>query len=255
MTEKQLLKDQMKTLEQLQEVDLKIDHLKKKKTQLPTTLKALQENCQKYKASLAAKKLLLEETEKTLRQTQAALDLNNDRLNRSSSKLDLVHNTQEYQAATKEIEQLKKLNLSFDEQLGKSKQELDVAKIELDQIEIELLALEKDLESKANVVSGEAGQLDQEINLLLSERAKHTPLIEKRVLLQYDRIRAARAGLGLVPVANGRCSGCNMMLPPQLYNEIQKAQNIHVCPCCHRMLFIPTPVMATPPNNESVQTH
>ena len=54
------------------------------------------------------------EVEKVQRQTQAALDLNKDRLARANTKLESVQNSQEFQAANKEIDQLQLMPQSFD---------------------------------------------------------------------------------------------------------------------------------------------
>ncbi|MBI4925630.1 MAG: hypothetical protein HY843_06865 [Bdellovibrio sp.] len=243
--------DQMRTLEQIQEVDLKIDGLKRRKAQLPVKLKSIHEDTQKLKLKLSIKKAALEEMEKLSRQTQAALDLNQDRLNRSSVKLDAVQNSQEYLAATKEIDQLKKLTASLEEQLKKAQTEFEGIKKEFADIESELEIIQIDLEEKTTLVNSESAQLDIEIQNLTQARNQCTHDIEKRVLVQYDRIRAARGGLGLVPVTQGRCNGCHMMIPPQLYNEIQKGNHVHYCPSCHRIVFIPTLLQSQPPNDQT----
>ena len=37
---------------------------------------------------------------------------------------------------------------------------------------------------------------------------------------------------------NGSCLGCNMNLPPQVFNSLYKVDNLVVCPHCQRMLFL-----------------
>jgi len=41
----------------------------------------------------------------------------------------------------------------------------------------------------------------------------------------------------VVEVRNGTCLGCHMNLPPQFFNELQRARDIRLCPNCHRILF------------------
>jgi len=33
------------------------------------------------------------------------------------------------------------------------------------------------------------------------------------------------------------CSGCNVNLPPQMYNEIQRFDRIRFCPNCQRIVY------------------
>ncbi len=236
------LVEQLKSLEHLQELDLKIDALKKDKNSLPSNLKLIDDSLQKLDSSLSTKKNLAIEAEKVSRQTQAALELNRDRLSRSTSKLEAVQNTQEFQAASKEIDQLKKLNVTLEEQLKKSDADLEVLKKSLAGIESEMKGLQDQRNAQETELLGQDDQFTSEIDHLLKERAKYSGSVETRTLAQYDRVRGARGGVGIVPTVSGRCKGCNMMVPPQLYNEVQRGSTLHSCPSCHRLLYVPVVV-------------
>ena len=56
------------------------------------------------------------------------------------------------------------------------------------------------------------------------------------VLKKYSAIRMRR-GLALVPVKNGTCQGCNMNIPPQLFNTLQRGNSIEVCGNCNRIIY------------------
>ena len=53
---------------------------------------------------------------------------------------------------------------------------------------------------------------------------------------KYSAIRMRR-GLAMAPVKNGTCQGCNMNIPPQLYNVLQRGQTVETCPSCHRIIY------------------
>lgn len=233
------LVEQLRSLEHLQELDLKIDALKKNQNSLPASLKTLDDSLNKVKFTLETKKNQVIELEKVQRQAQAALELNQDRLSRSNSKLEAVHNSQEFQAATKEIEQLKKLNITLEEQGKKSKTDLANTSQDVGLLTEQVQKLQKERDDQASVLLGQDSQFKTDIASLVAERAQFTSKVEARILSQYDRIRAARGGLGIVPAVGGRCKGCNMMVPPQLYNEVQKGTTLHSCPSCNRLLFLP----------------
>lgn len=242
MNQPRPLREQLKALEHLQELDLKIDRLKQNKNSLPQALKTMDAGLAKLKAAETAKKNAVSELEKTKAQTGAALDLNKDRLARANSKLEAVSNGPEFQAANKEIEQLKKLNATLEEQLKKIAQEIEAATKEASELSAQYAKAAEERSSQAVQVSGQESQVGTEIEALMKERSKYTVAVDPRTLSQYDRVRGARAGLGIVPALGGRCKGCNMMVPPQLYNEIQKVLQLHACPSCHRILFVPTAV-------------
>jgi predicted nucleic acid-binding Zn-ribbon protein len=233
------LREQLKALEHLQELDLKIDRLKANKNSLPQALKTMDAGLAKLKSAESMKKNAATELEKTKAQTGAALDLNKDRLARANSKLEAVSNGPEFQAANKEIEQLKKLNATLEEQLKKTSQEIEAVNKEATDLAGQVTKAAEERSAKAVSVSGQESQVGGEIDSLMKERSKYTGSVEPRILSQYDRVRGARAGLGIVPALGGRCKGCNMMVPAQLYNEIQKVTQLHACPSCHRILFVP----------------
>lgn len=238
MSQPRPLAEQLKVLENLQELDLKIDSLKKNKSSIPAALKTLDEQVNKSQHQVNAKKHALEEIEKIQRQTRAAMDLNKDRLTRSSSRLEGVQNSNEFQAANKELEQLRKLSATLDEQAKKADADSEAVKKELETLTASFEKTKGERDAQAATLSGQDGQLDGQIASLHSERAQFTSQIEAKILAQYDRVRGARAGMGIAPAVAGRCQACNMMVPPQLYNELHKGHILHSCPSCHRILFV-----------------
>jgi predicted nucleic acid-binding Zn-ribbon protein len=243
------LREQLKALEHLQELDLKVDGLNQKKSAIPAALKGVEDALSRARQAVQTKENAIAEIEKVQRQTKAAMDLNNDRLSRANGKLESVANSQEYQAATKEIEQLRKLNLSLEDQTKKSVQDLETAQKELATANEKLAQAQGERDAQAQNLSGETGKFDQEIQAVNQERAQFTSKVDPRILSQYNRVRGARAGLGIVPAIGGRCKGCNMMVPPQLYIEVQRGTALQQCPSCHRILFAPAQSGAEAPIN------
>ena len=121
----------------------------------------------------------------------------------------------------------------------KSTTDAEAAQKELDGLNAQLAKVQQDRDAQAGVLSTQGAELDSQINSLVSERKQYSGDVEPRTLAQYDRVRGARGGLGFVPAVGGRCKGCNMMVPPQMFNEIRKLLQIYSCPSCHRLLFVP----------------
>lgn len=233
------LKEQLKTLESLQELDLKIDRIQRDKNALPANLKQKDTSLAALKKQSDTKTTAISEIEKVQRQTKAAMEMNDDRLKRSTSRLEQVQNTQEYQAVTKEIEQLKKFLTQLEEQNQKSQTEIDKIQKEVAALTEQMATLQGERDTEAEQVGAQGGKLDEQLSLLSKDRSEFTAKVDRRILSIYDRVRVARGGFGFVPIANGRCKGCNMMVPPQLHNEVQRGTKLHACPSCHRLLFVP----------------
>ena len=238
MSQALALREQLKALENLQEIDLKIDSLKKNKGGLPAALKALDDGIAKLRSATELKQKTLGDIDKNQKQTHAAQEINRDRQARANSKLEAVQNSQEFQAANKEIEQLKKLAGTLEEQSKKGSAEMEALGKEIAEMTAQLDQLTSDREDQATKLASQDSKLDGEISSLSKERAQFTSKVEARILTQYDRVRGARGGLGIAPAIGGRCKGCNMMVPAQLFNEIQRGNQVHQCPSCHRILYV-----------------
>lgn len=233
------LRMQLKALEQLQELDLKIDQLKRGCGDLPAVLKDLEAKVAKIQSELAARTQVQSECEKNLRQNQAAQEMNKDRIARSASKLENVSNSQEYQAATKEVDQLKKLELTLAEQAVQIQSEIEKIQKECESIQLRLKEAVAAKDEKASSVDSQVSDLTGQIAALTAERLPFSEQVDKPLLSQYERIRPARGGLGIVPSVGGRCKGCNMVVAPQMNNELARGDVLHQCPSCFRILYFP----------------
>jgi predicted nucleic acid-binding Zn-ribbon protein len=79
-------------------------------------------------------------------------------------------------------------------------------------------------------------ELEGKIATLRAERDALAASVKPEMLKRYSTIRMRR-GLAVVSVRNGTCQGCNMNIPPQLYNTLQRGQTIETCPSCHRIIY------------------
>lgn len=235
------LQDQLKALVQIQELDFKIDQLKKNQGGMPAALKTQEDSFNKAKALVDAKNAALAEVEKVQRQARAAIDINQDRVNRSNTRMESVQNSQEYAAMNKELDQLKKLSITLHEQLKKAEVDFTAGQQELAKLVAQFEQIQQKRDEQRTQMSAELAQSEGAIAKIVADRAQFIPQVENRLLAQYDRVRGSRAGLGISPAVSGRCKACNIMIPPQQYNEILRGKTLHSCSSCHRILFVAEP--------------
>ncbi|NJL58289.1 MAG: hypothetical protein HC887_00235 [Desulfobacteraceae bacterium] len=54
----------------------------------------------------------------------------------------------------------------------------------------------------------------------------------------YLKVRQRVGNLAVASVSNAVCSGCNMNIPAQLYNELHRFDSLRYCPFCRRIIII-----------------
>jgi predicted nucleic acid-binding Zn-ribbon protein len=100
----------------------------------------------------------------------------------------------------------------------------------------ELEVLRKSINKDAEVAKKKMAEIEGKIAVIKVDRDKIAGGIKPDVLKRYGAIRMRR-GLAITTVRNGTCQGCNMNVPPQLYNVLQRGDTIETCPYCHRIVY------------------
>ena len=107
-----------------------------------------------------------------------------------------------------------------------------------------LEAAQTELASLTGARDAEAEQLRDTIGRLGAaierDRSRRTELVEGvdgELRRRYEMIFSRRGGVAVVAVRGGTCQGCHMHVPPQLFNQIQRNEQLILCPNCQRMLY------------------
>jgi len=230
---------QLESLAKLQEIDRQIDHLQQKRSSLPVALQSLIEKHKGLEQAATQKSTEAVEVEKLIRQVQAAIEINQDRMNRSSQRLEQMENQSTFLAANKEVEQLKKLGSELDSQKAAYQTQKDGIVAAQADIENQKKGIEEERRVMETQFLQESSVVEQDLQQLIAGRSGFVSLVERSTLARYDRVRSARAGLGIVPAVQGRCTGCNVTIPPQMFNQLHRLNDVMSCPSCARILFIP----------------
>jgi predicted nucleic acid-binding Zn-ribbon protein len=74
-------------------------------------------------------------------------------------------------------------------------------------------------------------KLDVELNTVAAG-------IDAGLLATYNKTKLLQNnGIAIVAVKNAICQGCNVNIPPQMYNELQRGGSLKKCPICDRIIY------------------
>ena len=231
------MREEMVNLIKLQELDLKILSLEKKKAELPSSLKEAEKSLEEKKNALAELNRRLEELNLKKKMEEDELEEEYKRLKRSQSRLMQIRGSREYQALLREIEEIKKANKQREENILKLMEELEELKKQEESLKKELEELEKKVSEERANFEAFCKKLEEEKAGYLKERETIAENISQSLLKRYEFIRERRGGLAVVAVENGTCEGCHMHIPPQLFNELQRDDRYFECPLCRRLIY------------------
>ncbi len=229
--------NQIEQLVELQKVDNQIFDIQKKLNDAPIQIATLKDeltSCENQKKHIEEKLQHLHEQEKRLSQERLEVS---SKAEKSKEKLDLVGNEKEFDAVNKEMDTLTKLNQDQNDETHALQAELELQndnlKIAIEDFEH---AQKKVAEAEATFVALQK-ESETELAKLQSARESNTKQIPAPILSRYEFIRQRLKHPVIVSVNAGICSGCNISIPPQVYNELQRAQQIISCPNCQRLVF------------------
>lgn len=149
-----------------------------------------------------------------------------------------IKSGREYQALMREISLTRKdisdkesEVLLLIEDIEKQQKEMEAIKAELDKRTKTWTAEKAELEKRIK-------ENQKQINENNIKKEELLKTLSPSLLQRYERIKSQREGIAIVEAKNYICTGCNMNIPPQVYNQVLKRESLISCPYCQRILFI-----------------
>jgi predicted nucleic acid-binding Zn-ribbon protein len=147
-----------------------------------------------------------------------------------------IRNDKELGLTRREVDLLKEEIAGLETELQQVYEQVEAATSGLAGLEGELKALAEAREAEAVALRDTIARLGADIERDRSRRQQLIDSVDEALRGRYEMILSRRGGLAVVPVRDGTCQGCRMRVPPQLYNQIQRNDQIILCPSCQRML-------------------
>jgi uncharacterized protein len=228
----------VKVLAQLQEIDLKIDSARGEKQALQDGIFSLEKRVEEMRLEIAGKNADLETVDDEKRALEENLTTELEAITRSEARLRDIKTQKEYQAVSKEIAAAKKVKSEVEELILQKITRGDELKAVIGERERVLQELEATSGGQKDELQGQIEKLDAIIDENLASREVTAQVISPSMIKKYTLLRERRQGVAVVEARNGSCLGCNMNLPPQLFNSLFKRDNLIACPHCQRLLFL-----------------
>lgn len=227
----------LEALLKLQQIDSKLDEIKKIRGDLPEEVRDLEDEIAGYETRIGKFNKDIASLEEEIGRNKQAKKDAEKLINKYKDQQMNVRNNREYDAITKEIElQTLEMELS-DKRISESNYKIGKKNDEINEVRVVLDERKKDLDNKKGELNVLVSESKEEEGKLLADRDGASTKIEERLLKSYERIRGnAVNGLAVVMVRRGACGGCYNTVPPQRQADIRDKKKIIVCEHCGRIL-------------------
>lgn len=232
------MKNRLEMLEQLQELDTRIDLLKSNQAVLHGEINAMDEALEAVRAEIAVLDERIAQQEQEKGGLDAALTAEQENIRRSEANMKEIKTNKEFQAVGREIAAARKQAAELEEQILQKLGLIEELKGALGTKSASLDELEQNTASRRDEKQAEISAVQQDIDSDMEQRAAITGQLPASLIKRYDSLREQRRGQAVAIARDGYCLGCNMNLPPQLYNSLFRGDDLVSCPHCQRVLIL-----------------
>ncbi len=246
------LRDKLKALEELQQIDLEAGALAAEAAALPRRREVLEAGVAAARKAYDAEKGRIDDNERDKRGAEQMLAMERDKVKKWEGRLGEIKTPREYAALSREIDIAKKTNETQNETLkALAAQAVELHKA-LEAAADGLSEKEMAVEAELKALDARAAEYTQKLAALAARRGEAAKVVDPALLARYENIKKRRAGVAVAAVVGQTCRGCNRNIPPQLFIVLQRAESIETCPNCNRIIYsseavnppAPTPAQA-----------
>lgn len=233
-----LTKKDIDTLLKLQQIDIKNRKLAAYLKTLPVQIQNLDSRLDEFTRNVENNENHIVELNKKYRTYESDIQLNIEKIKKSEEKLRSVKTNKEYQSSLKEIDDIKAINLKLEDEMLEFLEQIETAEQSLNESKHQYSRIVNELEDEKKCLIQAAEQGEKELARLKLDREAVVAELGAGLMDIYEyQLMKQGDGIAIVDVKNEVCQGCNMNIPPQMYNELQRDISLKYCPNCERIIY------------------
>jgi predicted nucleic acid-binding Zn-ribbon protein len=231
------LREKLKALEELQQIDLETNEVKGELEKLPARKQKAEVAVATARKAWEDEKTRLESNERERRQLESLLAMERDKVKKWEGRLGEIKTPREFAALSREIDIAKKTNDGQHEQVKELTAQAALITSAIEAKEEVLSESEAAAQAETEEIEKARAAAEEKMKALDARRAAAAKVVDPALLAKYENIKRRRAGIAISQVVGMTCRGCNRNIPPQLAITLQRANTIETCPNCHRIIY------------------
>jgi predicted nucleic acid-binding Zn-ribbon protein len=227
---------------QIQTLDQRMAALDKEVAELPRHIAIIEKTLESHLRRLEADKAALAANQKDRKNLDVEIQTQQQKISKLRDQMNSAKTNEQYRAFQNEIDYAENaIKKSEDRiiELMTASEPLDAAVKAADAA----LQQEKKHVEAEKTRARERTSVDQaELDTLRAQHKELFATLPKASASAYERIRKKWKGTVSSEVVGGRCTACQMMLRPQVFQDLRRGDSLMFCETCNRFLYYNPPV-------------
>lgn len=219
----------------LQVTDREIQRLRAEIAELPKRVAVIEQKLAGTKAALEKAKASVKADEAAKKKFETAIADQRTKISKYRDQSLDVKTNEQYKALMHEIQFAEQEISGSEDKILELMLNSEAREKEVKAAEAELKAETAEIEQEKAAAREVTARDEKELAEWSGKRDAARAAVDPDLLRHYDRVQKFR-GSGLAEVISERCSGCQVALRPQMYQEVRGGKTIY-CDSCQRILF------------------
>jgi len=221
---------------ELQKADAEIARLQAEIASLPKKVSGIEAKLAGSKERAEKAKAALKADEVARRKHESEIEALRQKISKYRDQMLSVKTNQEYQALGHEITFAEQNIGKLEDKILETMVDADGKNNDLKRAESELKAHVSEIEKEKALATQRTAEDEKLLGEAKQQRDARRKSIDADVLRHYDRVLKFR-GSAIAEAVDQRCSGCQVLLRPQVYNELRSTEKFITCDSCQRILY------------------
>jgi predicted nucleic acid-binding Zn-ribbon protein len=232
-----MMKEQIKILVSLQNIERESTNINSKLNEVSTRVDMLESRLSEVEDNVENETVQLENLQKQYREFESDAQMNLSQVQKSREKLRSVKTNKEYQSILKEIEDIQNKNSLVEDEMITCLERMDDAEKVISLKKEEFVTVKDYVGIEKESIARETDQNKKRLAELEAKWKEITAEIDSELIRKYTTVKEKVKSRAVVAVKNAVCQGCNLNIPLQLYNDLQRFDDLKFCPHCQRIIY------------------